>query len=161
METSRLVRGLPKLRPALITALAGSLAIVLIALTFWWIGTWKSQAVTPVSPTPNANQPIEDRWGIRIHQVGVTAAGGLIDLRYLVIDPDKAAHMFDELETIPQITTEDGMRIHLSSKVKHHIRFETGRTYYILYRNPHDAIKPGSIVSVLVGDTRVDGIVAQ
>lgn len=161
METPLPVNSRPRVARSLITVATGLIAIVIIGLGFWWITPRFTQKMPSTDSTPVAGLALEERWGIRVKQVGVTAEGGLVDLRYTVIDPDKAARMFEDLATVPLITTADGTRIQLTSKVKHHQQFETGRTYYILYKNPRDAVRAGSIVSVLVGDARVDGIVAR
>src|SRR5262245_27158038 len=47
---------------------------------------------------------LAQRSGVRITQVAVTGAGGLVDLRYLVVDPDRAAVVH---EATPVIVDEE------------------------------------------------------
>lgn len=142
------------LRRALIVTLP--LALLAGGLLYWW-------AATPLRSADLSTPSIEleDRWGIQIRQVGVTADGGLVDLRYLVTDADKAARMFGDLQTTPMIRTANGSTIQLRTLIKHHHTLEVGRTYYMLYRNTGNAIAPGSLITVLVGDVQVSGIIAR
>lgn len=139
-------------------ALIFTVPLILLAggLLYWWTAAPLRPADQPI---PSAE--LEDRWGIQIRQVGVTADGGLVDLRYLVTDADKAARMFADLQTTPMIRTVNGSMIQLRTLIKHHHTLEVGRTYYMLYRNSGNAITPGSLITVLVGDVQVSGIVAR
>ena len=67
---------------------------------------WRGSAPGARSGIVPRNMAIEQRWGIRVTQVGVTADGGLLDFRYLVLDADKALSMFDDEKTQPQLVTE-------------------------------------------------------
>jgi hypothetical protein len=98
-----------------------------------------------------ANDAIADRLGIRITKVVVTADGGLVDLRYQVIDPDKAVFLFDNLDVVPQVIAENGEVIKLESLPHRHDVY-AGLAYFILYRNSQNSVKPGSQVTVVVGD---------
>ncbi|MBI5566323.1 MAG: hypothetical protein HY870_15600, partial [Chloroflexi bacterium] len=53
-----------------------------------------------------ATAALEERWGIRIVRTTVTADGGLIDLRYQVIDPTRALGMLDDLARMPKLIHE-------------------------------------------------------
>jgi hypothetical protein len=94
---------------------------------------------------------IADRLGIRITKVVVTADGGLVDLRYQVIDPDKAVFLFDNLDVVPKMVAENGEVISLESLPHRHDVY-AGLAYFILYRNSKNSVKPGSQVTVVVGD---------
>jgi hypothetical protein len=94
---------------------------------------------------------IADRLGIRITKVVVTADGGLVDLRYQVIDPEKAVFLFDNLDVVPKVIAENGEVIHLESLPHRHDVY-AGLAYFILYRNAKNSVKPGSQVTVVVGD---------
>jgi hypothetical protein len=101
---------------------------------------------------------IADRLGIRITKVVVTADGGLVDLRYQVIDPDKAVFLFDNLDVVPKVIAENGEVIHLESLPHRHDVYP-GLAYFILYRNSKNSVQPGSQVTVVVGDDlRLDNV---
>lgn len=130
--------------------------IVTAGLLLWW-----TSAPLDAPDAAAGSAALEEQWGIQIRQVGVTADGGLIDLRYLVTDSEKATRMFSDLRTTPLIYASDGTAIQLRTLIKHHHTLEVGRTYYMLYRNSGNVITPGSLVSIQVGDVQLRGVVAR
>jgi len=132
-------------------------AVILLAL----VGGLLVFYVATGSSSPKAGAPadaaIEERWGIRVTQIGVTADGGLVDFRYTVTDPDKALAMGSEVENLPVLIAEDGGAVVNSAALmpqKHDL--VPGRTYYFLYRNTEGGIKSGSLVTVAFGDLRLE-----
>ncbi|MBN9393325.1 MAG: hypothetical protein J0I20_35160 [Chloroflexi bacterium] len=114
----------------------------------------KRSGSVPVSSTE-----IEQRWGIRVTQVGVTADGGLVDFRYIVLDPDKALAMIQEEKNLPVLVPEDRPGIVNSAAMmpaKHNLN--AGQTYFLLYRNTQGIIKPHAQISVVFGDVRLEHI---
>jgi hypothetical protein len=43
----------------------------------------------------------------------------------------------------------------------HNHRVETGRTYYIMYRNTADALEPGDMVTLQLGDQLLEHVPVQ
>ena len=108
------------------------------------------------------NGEIETRWGVRVTQVAVTADGGLVDFRFLVIDPDRALDMIQEEANLPVLKAEGGDGIVQSAaKMAPTHDLVAGRSYYILYRNTGGAIEPGRRISVVFDDLRLEHVVAQ
>ena len=105
---------------------------------------------------------IEERWGIRVSQVAVTADGCLVDFRYAVIDPDKALAMLSEPSNLPALMVEDSGAMVTSLATqgqKHNLR--PGHTYFLLYRNTGGALRRGGQVTVIFGDLRLTHIAVQ
>lgn len=94
---------------------------------------------------------IEDQWGIRVVHVALVAQGGLLDLRYQVTNPEKAYDLFDAVENIPRVIADDGTQMGMNDDPHTH-DLEFGYQYFFLLRNIGGAVKPGSHVSVAVGD---------
>ena len=109
------------------------------------------QAAQNVENQQKVADAIADRLGIRITKVVVTADGGLVDLRYQVIDPDKAVFLFDNLDVVPMMIAPNGEVIRLESLPHRHDVY-AGLAYFILYRNAKNSVQPGSQVTVVVGD---------
>ncbi|MCB0049565.1 MAG: hypothetical protein KDE24_08490 [Caldilinea sp.] len=106
-------------------------------------------------------QELEDEFGIRVRLIGVTAGGGLIDLRYKVVDLEKALPLLGSHETMPELVDEaSGQRLVAPEGVMHHGDLEE-RVYFMHYPNGGNKVKPGSLVSVVMGDITVEGIAAQ
>ncbi len=140
---------------------AALLLVAVIALAVFGISRWRANQQDVADSGVAAMQAeamaaIEDRWGIRVTQVVATADGGLVDLRYQIIDPDKAIFIFDATESMPRLLVEeDGTEIALNT-LPHQHDLEFGQVYFVLYRNVAGAVKPGGLVTVKVGDLTVE-----
>ena len=91
---------------------------------------------------------------------GVTADGGLIDFRFQVVDAHKAATM-PEPGNLPVLIAEDrriALKLRPRADVAH---LQAGRVYYLLYPNAQSAINPGSRVTLVIGDLRLEHLIAQ
>ena len=108
------------------------------------------------------NLEIEERFGVRITGLHLVARHGLVDLRYRVLDAGKAKNFGHYTETSPLIIAEDsGKLVEVTIMGLHNHRVETGRGYYILYRNTADALDPGSLATIQLGDVRLEHVVVQ
>lgn len=108
------------------------------------------------------NPEIEERFGVRFTGLHIVARHGLVDLRYRVLDAGKAKNFGHYTETSPLIIAEDSNKnVEVTIMGLHNHRVETGRTYYILYRNTADALDPGSQVTIQLGDLRLEHVAVQ
>jgi predicted phosphodiesterase len=104
-----------------------------------------------------------EKSGVRIVYVAVTADGGLIDLRYQVIDPDKAATVHDE-DTYPPTIIDESTGLVVDNLLMGHLHtreFNAGQTYYLIFENPGNLVRQGSTVSVLLGDAELDQVIVK
>lgn len=124
---------------------------------------WRSSVPAPATPAGlPSSSAIEARYGVQFTMVGVTADGGLLDLRFSVLDADKAMAMHQNPSIQPYIIDEQtGTTIDSSPTMSHKHPLEVGRTYFELYRNPKGLVQPGRLVTVVVGDDRIEHLVAQ
>src|SRR5262245_10831493 len=97
-------------RARLSGALVGVAVVALGLLALWQPGFRHGPA--PASAVPVAwSRPavsadgLPGRSGVRITQVAVTGGGGLVDLRFRVLDPDKA-HALHDPTTPPAVVDE-------------------------------------------------------
>jgi hypothetical protein len=105
---------------------------------------------------------MEAEFGIKIDLVAVTASGGLIDLRFTVVDKDKAVKVLHDATTMPSLLVEDsGTVVNVRKGMHHRLTLLDGARYFILYSNPGGAIQRGSPVSVVIGDIRLAALSAQ
>ena len=104
---------------------------------------------------------IEEKFGVRFSYVAVTADGGMVELRYRVIDEGKAANFGHYTETSPMLVAEDsGKVVDVTIMGLHNHRVEPGRTYYVLYRNTGNAIQSHRPVTIAIGDMKLKHAVA-
>jgi hypothetical protein len=147
-------RNIALLMPAVI------LFVVLMGVHFWRASVNDGPTLTengiPISPE------IEDRFGVRFTGLHVLARGGLVDLRYRVIDAGKAKSFGHYTETSPLLIDEEsGRTIEVTIMGLHNHRVETGRIYYILFRNTGDILHSGDRVTIQVDDLALEHFVAQ
>ena len=106
---------------------------------------------------------LADELGIELISLRPTGGGHMLDLRYRVVDPDKADAVLRMASKI------DVMVIHRPSEVVAHVpktmlgklrgktaNARTDKIYYVLFKNPHQTIKSGSRVDVHIGDLTVE-----
>ncbi len=100
--------------------------------------------------------------GIDVTMVAVTAASGLVDLRYQVTDADKASGLLHDPSLSPILIAEDtGATLRMSAPPHHHDELQPGRSYFFLLANARTALRAGSQVTLVVGDTRLEHITVQ
>lgn len=141
---------------------AALVALLLIgggAARAWWP---EQKADVRAGTTLVTAEGMAARYGIKVDLIGVTASGGLIEFRYQVVDPDKADRMIHDLKLRPIIVVEDtGATLVISTPHVHGANFQLGGTYFFLLANARNAIHHGSRVTLVMGDARVEHIVAQ
>lgn len=125
------------------------------------IGLMLARASAPPSGMPTS-PAIEARWGVRVTQIGVTADGGLVDFRFVVLDADKALDMMLNVNNLPVLVDEDsGTTITSTVPMGDDHYLNVGQTYFLLYRNALGAIKPGSQVTVKFGNLTLKHVIAK
>ncbi len=102
---------------------------------------------------------LAERSGVRITQVAVTGGGGLLDLRFQVLDPNRANALHDPATPPAVIDERTGLVIHdLFMNHAHTDPYKAGVTYYLVFVNPGDRIHRGTTVSVLLGTAQVEHV---
>ena len=126
----------------------------------------KSLASKPESTAPKAAlrarknisaTPLRREWGIEVLDIHQTSAGYMLQFRYRVLDPKAAKPLFDRKIKPYLLDAATGVRVIVPSpdkigQLRNVNPPETGRTYWMLFANPAKMIKPGSQVSVHIGD---------
>jgi hypothetical protein len=105
---------------------------------------------------------VVDKFGVRLTGVRLTANGYVVDLRYRVLDPDKAQGLLDRKVRpvlvdestgnrfyVPVPPTVGALRQTSRNKVIH-----TDRDYFMLFANPDRKLQAGSKVALYVGEER-------
>ena len=112
---------------------------------------------------------VEDKWGIRIEGLRLTANGTMLDFRYRVIDPEKATplvrpsikpHLIDQASgatlVVPTYPKLGPMRA-----VVRYGAPKADRIYFVLFANSGGFVKTGNKVTVVIGDFRAENLVVQ
>ena len=112
----------------------------------------------PQLPQPSA---LETQYGIQITQIGLTASGGLVDVRFKILDAVKARTLLGNPANAPMLIAGDKPPLMAPHSAMRGARFSQGQVFYILYPNLRSAIKPGVEVTVAMGEARLGPVTAQ
>ena len=129
-------------------------------------------AFTLVSATARGAEParesaslreMEERFGVEVRGIRRTAAGHMLDFRYRVVDAARAAPLF-ERKTKPVLIVQDsGVRLAVPvpptvGPLRNSNPPLQGRTYFILFGNPDGYVKSSQLVTVEIGEFRVENL---
>jgi hypothetical protein len=120
-------------------------------------------STTSVDPSPAAadmptSPAIEHTYGVRFTNVVLTAADGIVELRFRVLDASKAAALHDA-GTQPWVTVQGaGLATPAMGGHGHASDTPAGRAGYLLLSNTDHAGHTGDEVTVHVGDLRLDHV---
>lgn len=161
-----------RFRPPGGVRIAGFLAGVLIAAGIAALALWLPQRASGGSgahpPPPHWQRTsvsasgLAERSGVRLVRVAVTGGGGLLDLRYQVVDPSKAVTVH-ESRTPPAIIDE-GTGLVLSRLLMGHAHqgeLKPAVGYYLIFENTGNWVHRGSEVTILLGDAQVEHVIVK
>lgn len=150
---------------AALAGLLGTAALVAAAA-----GCAAGPAVRKVPGAVRAAEPdLRSAWGIELVSLRRTAGGNLLDFRFRVVDPDKAAPLVDGHQAAFAIDPESGTRhgVPVAGKVgrlrqtARDGRPKAGRTYFVLFSNPGGAVRAGQKLTVVIGAFRAEGVTVE
>jgi hypothetical protein len=147
---------LARRRPAWLNAVAMIVLIVLLAgggIALRRLGSGTGDNPHRTFPQSTAMQ---DKLGVRFSRVAVVADGGLITLSYVVLDPEKASRFQAGTAHPPKLTSESRKlsTTRVSLMKQGHV-LNPGQTYYLVYENTRDALRPGERVTITYGSLRL------
>jgi len=141
-------------------------APLLAAALFSGLGCASSGATAGAPPQLGFSAG-EERLGIAVEAMRVSAQGFMLDFRFRVIDPEKARPIMDRSIKPYLIDEASGAKFLIPSSPKigpmrqTTRRIERDRSYWLLFGNPGRYVKPGNLVTVVVGDVRLEHIPVQ
>jgi hypothetical protein len=132
------------------------------------------KSVTPVKPAryrtvgmaESAKQYYRMTWGVDQLSAKLAESGQLVRFNYRVVDAVKAAPLNNRASS-PQMLDEKAhavLTVPTMEKVgplRQSMTPENGKTYWMVFSNKGNHVKPGHRVSVLIGQVRVDGLIVQ
>jgi hypothetical protein len=121
-----------------------------------------ADGATPWQRPVVSSSGLAGRSGVRISQVAVSGAGGLVDLRFQVVDPVRADVLHDAATPPALISEDNGVVVHdLFMGHSHSGRFKGGQTYYLVFTNPGNLVERGSKVTVLLGNASLEHVLVR
>lgn len=110
---------------------------------------------------------LEQRWGVNMENLRLSAHGHLLDMRYRVIDADKAAALGDPQSKPFMIHESTGVRLKVPSMPKvgslrsTATRLTPGTIYVMLFANPGLMVKANDLVTLEIGACRIEHLKVQ
>jgi hypothetical protein len=139
-----------------LTALAVTVAPLALALEI----TANAGTLGPATARVVTAAEMEQEFGLKVDLVAVIAAGGVIDVRFEIVDADKVGHLFHDAP--PSLYVESsGAVLRADTPKAHKMTVVSGATYFILYPNSGGVIQSGTPVSVVIDQIRLAPLVAQ
>jgi hypothetical protein len=118
------------------------------------------------SPKPEQSINLEEKWGVKVVGVRLTADNYMLDFRYRVTDPEKAWQLLQKKTERYLIQQTTGKKFHvpttrLGPLRQSAVKPSTDRDYIILFANTAKAIKAGDKVTVIMGDFKAENLVVE
>lgn len=127
-------------------------------------------ATAQISPTAAAKVATalrgEEQSGVEAVSLRRTVAGQMLDFRFRVVDPEKAAPVLSRSTPAYLVHQATGARMEVpETKVgrmrQNTLKPEKGRTYFMLFNAAGRGVSPGDKVTVVVGEHRFENLTVQ
>lgn len=135
---------------------SGTVLLALLSAGCVTSGLPQRETVSPVPPATRA--VLLGQWGIEVTGLHLSANGHLVDFRYRVLDPDKAAILADRKVKPSMTDLATGAVLHVPSFPKTGsmrqtgVRIKPGRICFMLFANHGMPVRTGSRVNIAAGD---------
>ena len=111
---------------------------------------------------PISTAVLEERYGLKINLVAVTAAGGFVDVRFKIVDAAKAKQLLQKVENYPSLwIAAQGATLSVPADERGVISFQDGSNFNLLFPNSNNAVKQGTPVNLTFGSIQIEGIDAR
>lgn len=107
---------------------------------------------------------IEKRWGVKLQGIQIAAAGHMLNFRFWVTDPYKAAPLLDKRNKASAIIEENNVKLEvpnvprIGSLRQTSKQIKPGMMFTILFANPGKMVAAGEKLTVRIGDFFVEHI---
>lgn len=143
--------------------LAATILLGLVAVFFAY-RTWNTRQTATIEAAAGriSASELEERYGLRVRLIAVTAGGGMIDFRLKILDAEKARQFLQDPANLPRlIVAESGDALMGTEGLEDDISWEDGGILFILFSNSGGLIQPGTPVIVEFGSVQLEPILAQ
>lgn len=109
---------------------------------------------------------LEEKWGVKVLGIRLSAEGYMLDFRYRVLDPEKAMPLFDR-QTKPYLVDEASGAMFVVPEppkvgaLRNTRKPQPDRNYFIMFANPGRYVKKGNRISVVSGDFKAEHLVVE
>jgi hypothetical protein len=114
-----------------------------------------------------SRENLEQTWGVRVSSVFLSAGGNMVDFRYRVLDPAKAAALTKSDSKPLLLDQTTGARLIVPSSPKVGQLRQTvkqpvaGKVYFMLFANTRHHVKSGDKVTIVAGDFKAENLTVE
>ncbi len=139
---------------------AGIFLVLAAAIAWAFISSYSGGRESELQVMTQA--AFEEETGVHVNLIGVVGGGGLINVRIKVLDTEKATRLFHDPDITFFLIAEDSdITLLPPDDMEYAADFEADRAYNVLFANTENAIKSGSLVTVVIGDFQLEHVIAQ
>jgi hypothetical protein len=105
-------------------------------------------------------------WGVDVVGVRLVSSGWMLEFKYRVLDPDKAAPLLDQHAKPYIVDDASGARLAVPAmenvgELRQHTTPAANRVYFMIFGNASQVVARGGHVSVVIGQFQAPGIPVQ
>ncbi len=142
--------GRRRLRVLASVAIAGVLVAAMVTQA---AGAGKGRPPVPRDPA------VETATGARIERATLAADTGLLDIRYVVLNPTKARRTIGDTSKPPRLESQRTHRVFdRVAEMRNAHELRGGQTYYVLYLNTAGNLKRGDAIDITFGGVTLHGV---
>jgi hypothetical protein len=117
-----------------------------------------SEAATSKTKVPQSRQ-MEAKTGIRVLSAHAVGDGGIIDVRYQVLDPLKASIVEGDPTKTPALKdVRNGAVLTDTAAMRHGHAQRPAGTYFLLYFNKSGVVKSGDFINVSIAGLTLNNV---
>ena len=111
----------------------------------------------PVSPQ------LEAGYGLRFQRATLAMQGGLVDVRFTILDTLRAEPVIGHLsrQRVKLVDEASGTVLDTRTMTPGDATLLAGEGYYMLFRNSGGVLRRGSRIAIAIGDIRLPGVVVR
>lgn len=134
--------------------------LLCLGLVGWMVAAQLSSKMAQGQPGPDQTV-FEGKTGIRIVRVALTAADGLADLHYQVLDPDKALIVHDRDQPPTLVHEKTGAVLNTPFHGHGFHTLKAGVTYRLQLWNSGGVLQRGDRITVQMGDAHLNRVFVE
>jgi hypothetical protein len=115
---------------------------------------------------PDEISVLEERWGVKVLGIRLTAYDHMLDFRFRIIDPEKASVLLSKQTQVYAIDQATGSKLsvprtRLGPMRQTGVKPPANRDYIFLFGNSGKVVKQGSYVTVVIGDLKLENLIVK
>ena len=142
------------------------IARLIMALVFLSLAGCATNGRPSTSDAAPGDASLEEKWGVKVLSIKLSAEGHMLDFRYRVRDPEKAALLFDR-GIKPYLVDDSTGAIFVVPEppkvgaLRSTRKPQTDRNYFVMFANPGRYVKKGNRITVMIGDFKAEHLVVE